>query len=78
MAKMQQRGVFDFGLAFFFLAVLLRINVNTIFHTFIWSGNAMELSPQYKLMLAWNDVFDVLMLAGCAIAIIGWFVPPKK
>ena len=60
------------------LAVVLRLNVGSIFTGYSWSGNAIEISRDYQNMRAWVDVFNIAIVAGIAVAIVGWVVPPRR
>jgi di/tricarboxylate transporter len=65
------------GLLLIFFAFSLHLNVGAMFTHFSWSGNAIEISREYQYMRAWIDVFNIAMLAGLALALIGWVVPSR-
>jgi len=48
-----------------------------LFTTFHWSGS-IEISPDYLNMQAWTDLFNIAILTGIALALIGWFMPLRE
>jgi hypothetical protein len=75
---MQRKGPFFLGLAITLTAVILRLNVGKgLFTSFGWGG-PLEISRDFLNMHAWIDLFNIAILTGLALTLIGWFVPPSS
>lgn len=59
------------------LATAFRLNASELFTHFAWSGSAIEVSRDYQNMRAWVDVFNIAIVTGIAVSLIGWLVPPR-
>jgi hypothetical protein len=75
---MQRPPICILGIVLASVAAILRLNVGSMFTSFSWSANTIQISRDYQNMLAWIDIFNIAIVAGLALAIIGWLLPPSR
>jgi len=74
---MQRPKTFFLGVAITVMAVLLRLMVGKVLFTSFGWGGPIEISPGYQDMRAWIDLFNIAIMSGIALAIVGWVVPER-